>query len=70
MWESSQRQDGKATHLGEDVSIGVILQQHSSCASVIVAGCNVQGGQADLTLCPIVDKVSNHVLVPLLQSHS
>lgn len=70
MWKSSQIRGGRATHLGEDVSIGVILQQHGGCAGVIVAGCNVQGGQADLTLCPIVDKVSNHILMSLLQSHS
>lgn len=70
MWGSSQRQHRKITHLGEDVSIGVILQQHSSCASVIIAGCNVQGRQTDLTPCPIVDKVSNHILMSLLESHS
>lgn len=61
---------GAWLYLGEHVGVRVILQQDSGCAGVIVAGGNVQGRQPNLSLCPVVDKVGDHVLVPLLQGHS
>lgn len=57
-------------HLGKHIWVGVVLQKHSRCPGVIVAGRYVQGGQAHLPFRPVVDEVCHYVLVALLQSHS
>ena len=56
-------------HLGKHVGVGVVLQQHSGRPRVVVAGRDVQGGQAHLALRAVVDEVCHHVLVALLQGH-
>lgn len=56
-------------HLGKHVRVGVVLQEHRSCPGVVVAGGDVQGGEAHLPLRPVVDEVGHHILVALLQSH-
>lgn len=57
-------------HLGKHIRVGVVLQKDCGCSCVVVASRDVQGGQAHFPFRPIVDEVSHHVLMTLLQSHS
>lgn len=57
-------------YLGQDVRIGVVLQEHSRRPSVIIACSYVQCWQTHFALGPVVNQVSHHIFVTLLQSHS
>lgn len=59
----------RTAYLGKDVGIGVILQEHSGCPRVIVAGSYVQRGKAHLAFCPIVNQVGHNIFVALLKRH-
>lgn len=57
-------------HLAEYIRIRIILQKYGGCAGIVVACCNVQRREADLSLGAIVDKQSYDILMSLLKSHS
>ena len=57
-------------YLAEYIRIGVILQEHCGCACIIVACCNVQRREADLSLGAIVDEQGYNIFMSLLKSHS
>lgn len=55
--------------LAQDVSVGVVLQQHGGGSRVVVSSCDVQRGEADLPFGSVVDQQGHHVLVALLERH-
>lgn len=57
------------THLAEYVWIRVILQKHCGCACIVVACCNVQCREADLSLGAVVDEEGYNIFMALLKSH-
>lgn len=59
----------QVTNLAEDVCVGVVLQQHSSSPSVVVACGYVQRRKADLPLGAVIDEQRHHVFMALLQRH-
>ena len=63
------RQTGSQGYLAEHVRVGVVLQQHGGGARVVVAGGDVQRGEADFALGAVVDEQGDNVLVSLLKSH-
>ena len=56
-------------YLAEHIRIGVILQKHCGCACIVVACCNVQRREADLSLCAVVDEQGYDILMSLLKGH-
>lgn len=56
-------------YLAEYIRIRVILQEHGGCARIVVACCNVQRGEAHLSLGAVVDEQGYDILVSLLERH-
>lgn len=63
------RQPHTHVYLAEHIRIGVILQKHCGCACIVVACCNVQRREADLSLGAVVDEQGYDILMSLLKSH-
>lgn len=55
-------------HLRLDISIVVILEQERSRLGVVLAGCDVQGRQANLPLGVMLQKQGDNRVVTLLES--
>lgn len=58
-----------SVYLAEHVRVGVVLQEHSGGARVVVTSGDVEGGEPDLALGAIVDEQCNDIFMALLQSY-
>ncbi len=54
-------------YLAENIRVGVVLQEHSGRARVVVTRGDVQCGEADLAFGTIVDEEGHNVFVALLE---
>lgn len=57
-------------HLAKNIWVGVVLQENSSGARVVISCSDVQCGEADLALGAVVDEQCHHVFVALLEGDS
>lgn len=59
----------ESVYLAENISVGVVLQEHSGGARIIVSRSDVQCREADLALGAIVDKQRHNIFMALLECY-
>lgn len=57
------------THLGLDIRVVVVLQEQGRGLGVVLAGSDVQGRQAYLALCIVLQQQGDHLVMALLEGH-
>lgn len=58
-----------SVYLAENISIGVVLQEHCGGACVVVSRSDVQRREADLALGAIVDEECHNIFMALLEGY-
>lgn len=56
-------------YLAENISVGVVLQEHCGGARVVVSRRDVQRGKPDFALGAVVDEQRHDVFMALLERH-
>ena len=60
---------GGGAHLGLNVRVVVVLQEQGRGLGVVLAGSDVQGRQAYLALCIVLQQQGDHLVMALLEGH-
>ena len=58
-----------SVYLAEDISVGVVLQEHRGGAGVVVSCGDVQRGEPDLAFGAVVDEQRHNVFMALLEGY-